>query len=605
MIRLLTLLLLIAPVHATSFHVSPDGKNSNDGGTNAPFASFHRALEAVAALPRPWTSDVVIKAAPGDYFLESTLKLGPEHSGDGKHRLIIRSAGPTGSATLVGGMKLDPRRWRRADGGIFYQDLAEVDRVDILYENRIKGRKARFPNHESLKDFPVADGRYFISGQVGTTEPWLTAEAKDLSVEELSKLNQDVKAATESYLVVWGHGSCDWHKWIYAITHTEPKIGRIHISEKNPILHQGAKRKGCRYYIEGGLRYLDAPREFHFDRTNKRLYYMPDGVGGGEVIIGTLNKVIHARKAKNVSLEGIRVTCSDVLSHTPSAFPWVDLEAALLIEHSLSISVKDCRFDSIGQSAIQLHHSDNNRIENTWISRVGHSGIRMLYSDGNTVHNCLIHDIGLRRVFSEGLGIYKSKNNTATHLEIFNSARYGVTLRGMVGDLGVEVHPTTNNRCEYIKVYNVNQDSGDSGGIHMARVNRENGESYINHYNQITVFRSMAQPQLTEEFPPTGVYLDYKKSCMNQSLSNIEVRHYDPRYPGYTVKRFNGMYGDKDRTSAKQKQIMQNRPWNNDSSTKANCSWQDDFDPKHMEYDKIGLTAGFPVTYRRLSKAER
>ena len=50
---------------------------------------------------------------------------------------------------------------------------------------------------------------------------------------------------------------------------------------------------------------------------------------------------------------------------------------------------------------------------------------------------------------------------------------------------------------------------------------------------------------------------------------------------------------------------MQNRPWNNDSSTKFNCSWQEDFDSKHMEYGMIGLTTDFPATYRRFSQVRK
>jgi hypothetical protein len=84
---------------------------------------------------------------------------------------------------------------------------------------------------------------------------------------------------------------------------------------------------------------------------------------------------------------------------------------------------------------------------------------------------------------------------------------------------------------------------------------------------------------------------------MNQSMKNIEVRGYDPRYPGYVAKRFKEASGKEDRTSDRQRQIMQHRFWNNESSTKFNCSWKEDFDPKHMEYSKIGLTDEFPQEY--------
>jgi len=62
------------------------------------------------------------------------------------------------------------------------------------------------------------------------------------------------------------------------------------------------------------------------------------------------------------------------------------------------------------------------------------------------------------------------------------------------------------------------------------------------------------------------------------------------------------MYGDQDRTGDRQRQIMQTRLWNNDSSTKHNCSWQEDFDPAQMEYRRIGLTDAFPTEYSQFRK---
>ena len=131
----------------------------------------------------------------------------------------------------------------------------------------------------------------------------------------------------------------------------------------------------------------------------------------------------------------------------------------------------------------------------------------------------------------------------------------------------------------------------------MAKINADKREEYINHFNQITVTRSIAQPNITDEWKPTGVYLDHAKQVMNQSMSNIEVKDYDPRYSGYVAKRFKGLYGKSDRTSDKDRQIMQNRPHNNNSSTKFNCSWSEEFDSRHMEYSKIGLTSEFPKEF--------
>lgn len=595
-------LLALASLQASTFYISPDGKDTNDGGKHAPFATFEKTLEAVATLPRPWQSDVIVEVLPGDYFLESTIQLTAKHSGDDKHKLILKNHGKLGSAVLIGGRKIDPDRWKNGENGILHQDLPEVERIDIIYQNRRKARKARFPNYEFLKDFPITDGKYFISGTVSPTEPWLSVQDNDFSKQQLTALDEDIRNnKTDAYLVVWGHARADWHKWTYPITHTNPDSGKIHVSEKKPIFHKGNGKsskytKGCRYYIEGGLRYLDAPGEFYFDRSKRRLHYMP-AEGGGEVIYSTMNNILKVDGARNIRVDGLRFACSGVLPHTDSSYPWTDPEAAVSVRNSQSIEILNCHFSSTGQSAVNFEQTHHGRIENCLMQYLGQSGIKLYRSDDNTIRNCLIHDIGLRRVYCEGLSVHCSKNNKVSHLEISNSARYGITIRGKVSETGHDGRPTTGNTLKYIRITDVNQDSGDTAGLHMAKINAEVGGEFVNVFDQITITRSIAQPNITDEWAPTGVYLDHKKSVMNQSMSNIEVKDYDPRYKGYTVKRFRGIYGNEDRTSAKQRQIMQNRPWNNESSTKFNCSWQEDFDPTHMEYGKIGLTDDFPKDY--------
>jgi parallel beta-helix repeat protein len=594
---LLALLPMIAAAEPENFYISPTGSDAHAGKSpDAPFQTFGKALESIAAVPRPWSSDVVVHVMPGDYFLESTIHLTAKHSGDGKHRLVLRNHGELASAVLIGGQKLDPDQWKRGENGILHQDLPEVERIDIIYQDRRKARKARFPNCELLEDFPITDGKYFISGTVSKTEPWLTVQDKDFGKQQLAALGEDIQNKTDAYLVVWGHGTCDWHKWVYPITHTQPESGQIFVSEKKPTFHQGGKNKGCRYYVEGGLRYLDAPGEFHFDRGQRRLYYMPVN-DGGEVIYSTMNNVLKLEGARNIRVDGLRFACSGVLPFTDSSYTWTDPDAAVTVHDSQSIEILNCHFKSTGQSAINFESTHHSKIGNCLMQYLGQSGIKLYESDDNTIRNCLIHDIGLRRVYCEGLSVHCSKNNAVSHLEIHNSARYGITIRGRVSDAGNDRHPTMGNTFKYIRMQDVNQDSGDTAGLHMAKINAENGREYINEFDQITITRSIAQPNITDEWKPTGVYLDHKKSVMNQSMRNIEVKDYDSRYKGYTVKRFNGIYGKADRTSAKQRQIMQNRLWNNDSSTKFNCSWQDNFDPKHMEYEKIGLTDDFPDEY--------
>ena len=501
-------------------HVTPKGNDAGPGMTNEPLASLRGARDKVRSIlaKGEMTADIEVHFAAGDYMIDTPVVFGPEDSGSNGFRVIYRNADKLGSAVLIGGEKLDNKKWKSYKPGLFYQELPNVTDIDIIYENRMKARKARIPNYNHLKNFPTADGNYFVSGRVGKKEPYLTAHNKDLNKSLLSALSSDLDKQVKQYLVVWGHGHADWHKWVYQISKIDQNNNQIFFDEKNPTLHSGKRNAKNRYYIEGGLRLLDTKGEFCFDHLKRRLYYMPyKNINESEIIYSKVKNIVKITKAKNIVFEGLEFTCSGVLAKTSSGYTWTDPDAAISILDSEYIDVKNCHFLSIGQTAINLKTSHN-----------------------NTIENCLF---------------------------------------------------------EYIKMYNINQDSGDTAGLHMANVNTEKGASYINYFNQITITRSIAQLNITDEWKPTGVYLDHAKKVMNQSMSNIEVKAYDPRYPGYVASRFKGIYGKLDRTSDKDRQIMQNRPHNNKSSTKFNCSWSDDFDTKYMQYSKIGLTAEFPAEY--------
>ncbi|MBT8044450.1 MAG: right-handed parallel beta-helix repeat-containing protein, partial [Verrucomicrobiae bacterium] len=448
---LLVLLPLVAAAEPVNLYISPSGSDTHSGTSqDSPFQTFEKVLAAVAAISRPWSSDVVVHVMAGDYFLKSTINLTAKHSGQGKHKLVLRNHGKLASAVLIGGQKLDPNQWNKGENGILYQDLPAVKRIDIIYQDRRKARKARFPNYEFLKGFPITDGKYFVSGTVSKSEPWLTAQGKDFSKEQLTALGEDIKKKTDAYLVVWGHGTCDWHKWIYPITHTIPESGRIYVSEKKPTFHQGGKNKGCRYYLEGGLRFLDTPGEFYFDRSQRRLHYMPVN-DGGEVIYSTMNNILKLKGARNIRIDGLQFACSGVLPHTDSSYTWNDPDAAVAVHDSQSIEILNCHFKSSGQSAINFESTHHSKIENSLMQYLGQSGIKLYESDHNTIRNCLIHDIGLRRVYCEGLALHSSKNNQVSHLEIHNSARYGGTLRGKVHESGNDRRPTRDNTLKYIR----------------------------------------------------------------------------------------------------------------------------------------------------------
>src|ERR1035441_2725508 len=70
---------------ANTFCVAPDGKDSNLGTTDAPFATLARARNAVREKIRAGlNTDVLVLVRGGTYTLTETLTFGPQDSGSEK-----------------------------------------------------------------------------------------------------------------------------------------------------------------------------------------------------------------------------------------------------------------------------------------------------------------------------------------------------------------------------------------------------------------------------------------------------------------------------------------------------------------------------------------
>ena len=79
-----------AAVQAT-FYVARDGSDANPGAETKPFATIDRAQQAVRALNKEMTGDLVVALRGGIYPIDRTICFGPEDSGTNGHDVIYRA----------------------------------------------------------------------------------------------------------------------------------------------------------------------------------------------------------------------------------------------------------------------------------------------------------------------------------------------------------------------------------------------------------------------------------------------------------------------------------------------------------------------------------
>lgn len=159
--------LLACGASATTIHVATDGSDANDGSAQAPFATLHRARDAVRAL-KPLTEPVTVEIAGGTYYLQEPLLLTPEDSGTAQFPITWR-ARPGDTALLSGGRSIEGP-WQTDDGKIYYANLPNVGDGDWFFRQlRVGGERAQRARHpNAASDYPW-DG------------PWLYAAPRGFS----------------------------------------------------------------------------------------------------------------------------------------------------------------------------------------------------------------------------------------------------------------------------------------------------------------------------------------------------------------------------------------------------------------------------------------
>ena len=79
----------LACLGATTWHVAPQGRDTNPGTADAPFATLERARDAVRAARA--TDGATVEIHAGTYVRSESFKLGPQDSGSATAPVVWRA----------------------------------------------------------------------------------------------------------------------------------------------------------------------------------------------------------------------------------------------------------------------------------------------------------------------------------------------------------------------------------------------------------------------------------------------------------------------------------------------------------------------------------
>ena len=274
----LALLLVTATAWAavqTAFYVAPSGSDANPGTEAKPFATIEKARQAVRAVNKEMTGDIVVVLRGGIYPIDRTIAFDADDSGTGGHNVIYRAQ--AGETPIISGGK-PVVGWQAGPEGTL-EGAGPGRTISASCTSTAIGRRgpgARRPPDSNLPAKTATRPR---------PSTWPTGRIPAIwsSATPSSGPTRGARCRASSGKATGRSSPCS------SPTSPRPRPRRACNVATPP---------DSRCYIENALELLDEPGEWYLDRTAKTVYYMPrqgEDMTKAEVIAPAVEKLVELR----------------------------------------------------------------------------------------------------------------------------------------------------------------------------------------------------------------------------------------------------------------------------------------------------------------------
>ena len=439
---------------SVSIYVAVDGKDSNPGTQERPFASLLAARDAIRALkkkgPLP-DGGVAVILRGGVYEHARTFSLGSIDSGSDVAPIVYRSHR---------GEEVRINAGVRIKGFTPVEDKAVLDRLPEATRGRVLQLDLRSkgitqfgslkPHGFGVKPQPVME--LFFDGEPMQIARWpnegFVKIAGVVKKESVFVYEGDRPARWKQARDVWMYGYW-YHLW------ADSAVGAASIDTKTRQITTATSpnygiRKAQPYYCYNLLEEIDMPGEWYLDRASGILYFYPPSDPDKAVItLSMLNDpMFDLDGASHIALQNL------ILEYGRSS--------GIVIQGGHKCLVAACTIRCLGGDAVQVMGGEDHGALACDLHTLGRGGVRMHGGDRKTltpgrhfVENCHVYNFSrIDRTYTPAVWMDGCGNRIAHNL-FHDSPCHAMRIEG------------NDHLIELNEIHTVNRESDDQGGLDM------------------------------------------------------------------------------------------------------------------------------------------
>ena len=484
---------------ATDYYVNPKGsdawsgmlKTANANKSDGPFKTLEKAKQAIRTLKQTNTFNdkVTVNIATGRYYLSKTLSFNLADSGlPGKE--ILWQGEPGAQVTISAGL---PITCKKRNATLWDCPLKTLP-VNTAYfdTGRIKGNAPKFELYVNEQKLELA--RWPDQGWAHIKMP-VDQNTQFTVMEQLPALTGNISAAQVH--IISGN---DWYDQFIGVASVSQSANALKLASTTSY----ALASGRRFYIQYLPSFLNAPGEWIYDATAKKISFVPPaGVSPTVAELSSLTNILIADGVNYLSFKNIS------FQHSAGT--------AITVKNSNNVVMDHLDVNSIGGQGVTINGGQNVQLNNSKIHHTGAAAVVVaggdsvtLKASGHVIYNNYIHHMStMIMTYTPGIGI-SGVGVTATHNLLEQGAHNAIHFTG------------NDHLIEKNEVHHFCLQAADCGAIYSGRNWSWRGNVIRNNYIHDIIGYGMVSVDVAKNQAvyatggAVGVYLD-------DGMSGVEI----------------------------------------------------------------------------------